>query len=102
MRIWLLVISMAAVTYLPRLVPLVALSGQRMPKPLRRFLLNIPYAALGALLIPGALRATPELPVAGWTGMGVALLLAWHKGGLVVPVLSSVMVAFLILWGWGL
>jgi branched-subunit amino acid transport protein len=101
MNIRLIIIGMTIVTYLPRLLPLVLLQGRHIPKRLRRFLMSIPYAALGALIIPGALHATPGLPIAGWIGLIAAFLYAWFKGGLIVPVMISVITTFLILVGWG-
>lgn len=101
MNIRLLIIGMTIVTYLPRFVPLVILRGRHIPEKLRRFLMSIPCAALGALIIPGALHATPQLPIAGWIGLIAAFLCAWFKGGLIIPVMVSVITTFLILVGWG-
>ena len=54
---------MAAVTYLPRWLPLFALSGRRLPRWLVDWLDLIPAALLAALLAPALLvdRAGPTL-----------------------------------------
>lgn len=101
MNVRLIILGMMIATYLPRLIPLAILRGRNVPPKLKRFLVSIPYAALGALIIPGALHATPQLPIAGWIGLATAFLCAWFKGGLIMPVLASVVAAFLILLGWG-
>jgi branched-subunit amino acid transport protein len=48
-----IIVGMALVTYLPRMIPLVALSNRRIPPWLADWLDLIPAAILGALLAPG-------------------------------------------------
>jgi branched-subunit amino acid transport protein len=48
----LLLLGMGLVTYIPRLVPLVALTGRRLPEWLVEWLDLIPVAILAALLFP--------------------------------------------------
>ena len=50
-----IIAGMALVTYLPRMIPLVALSNRRIPPWLVEWLDLIPAAILGALLAPGLL-----------------------------------------------
>jgi branched-subunit amino acid transport protein len=53
-RTYLVVVAgMALATYLPRMIPLVALSSRRIPPWLADWLDLIPAAILGALLAPG-------------------------------------------------
>lgn len=93
-----LILGMMAVTYLPRLLPLIALSERPLHPLLRRFFLYIPYTALGALIIRGALEAAPGMTVATLAGIAVAALFSWVKGGLVPSVSASIIAAFLILY----
>ena len=51
-NIFLLILGMAAVTYIPRLLPFLVLSNQQIPERLNAFLKCIPAAAIGALIIP--------------------------------------------------
>ena len=51
----LLCLGMALATYLPRMLPLVALSSRRLPQWLADWLELIPAAILGALLVPSLL-----------------------------------------------
>jgi branched-subunit amino acid transport protein len=60
-----LILGMAAVTYIPRLMPFLLLNRLRIPFRVNAFLKAIPVAAIGALIVPGVLTATPELPAAG-------------------------------------
>ena len=85
-----LILGMAAVTYVPRLLPMVLLPGKKLPKRLRRFLSCIPFAVLGALIIPGGLDAIPgELLLSG-LGLIAALLTAFFFRSLLVPMIAAV------------
>ena len=92
-----LILGMAAVTYLPRLLPFLILSNKRIHKRLDAFLKCIPAAAIGALIIPGVLSATPDMPMAAIGGMIFTLFFGLWKGGIIIPVLGSVTVAYCIL-----
>lgn len=92
-----LILGMAAVTYLPRLAPFVFFSNLRVPPLAEGFLTSIPVAAIGALIIPGVLTATPDMPWAALAGLGFTLVYGLFQGGIIVPVLGSVGVTYLIL-----
>ncbi|HHY91594.1 MAG TPA: AzlD domain-containing protein [Clostridiales bacterium] len=94
--ILLIILGMTAVTYIPRLAPFLMLSGKELPKPLGRFLSFIPCTALGALIIPGVFSSIPKAPHAAMLGFGFAAIYAWFRGGIIVPVLGSIVVAFLV------
>lgn len=92
-----LIAGMMLATYLPRLLPFTLLEGKTLPERLRRFLKLIPYAALGALIFPGILTATPQAPLAGILGGLAALALCVVRGGIILPVLCAVLTAWLVL-----
>ena len=92
-----LIFGMAAVTYVPRLAPFLFFRNTRIPVRLDAFLKCIPVAAIGALIMPGAFTATPDLPWAGIAGMGFTLVYGLFRGGIIVPVLGSVAVSWIIL-----
>jgi branched-subunit amino acid transport protein len=96
-NLWWIILLMAAVTFIPRLLPLLVLRERELHPLLKRFLRAIPYAALRALIFPGVLRAVPDLPVAAIAGMVAAVLVSWFKGGLILSVVASVAVVFLFL-----
>lgn len=92
-----LILGMAAVTYGPRLLPFVFFSNIKVPRGLSAFLKAIPVAAIGALIIPGVITATPGRPEAALLGLGFTLVYGLFRGGIIVPVLGSVGVTYLAL-----
>jgi branched-subunit amino acid transport protein len=92
-----LIIGMMAVTFLPRLIPLVALSERPLKPRLKRFLLYIPYTALGALIVRGVMQADSVMMAATIIGIATAAVCSWFKGGLVLSVAASIVTAFLVL-----
>ena len=55
------IIGMAVVTYLPRLIPLLALSGKTLPAAIVAWLRHVPPAVLAAMLLPAILIQDGEL-----------------------------------------
>ena len=96
-----LILGMAAVTYGPRLLPFLFFSRTHIPRRVDAFLKCIPGAAIGALIIPGVVSATPDMPAAALLGLGFTAAYGFFKGGIIVPVLGSVGVAYLVLAGFG-
>ena len=95
MNIYLTIALMGLVTYLPRLLPLVALKDRKPGGFVGRVLEYIPAAALSALIFPGGLTATGS--VAGsLVAIAVAALLALRRCSLIVVVLGSVAAAVLM------
>lgn len=92
-----LILGMAAVTYLPRLIPLIIVADRPLSRFWKRFLFCIPYTALGALIIPGVYRAIPGEPWVAIVGIGAAAFCAWFRKGLIAPVLTSIIVVYLML-----
>lgn len=93
----LLILGMMIVTYIPRMIPFAMVSDKKLPSNLKRFLEFIPYTALGALIIPGIFSATPEMPSASLLGICFAFVYGWYKGGIIIPVLGSIMVTFIMI-----
>lgn len=92
-----LILGMAAVTYLPRLLPLILLAERPLPPFIRRFLLYVPYTALSALIVRGILEANPHMLLATILGLVIAGICSWFKGGLVLSVLAATVTVFLVL-----
>ncbi len=93
---FLLLAGMFLVTYLPRLLPLLAIKPARLNPFIKRFLALVPITALGALLFPGLILDSAGFPAAGLTGIMLCALYSWLRGGIVVPVLIAVAVTFLL------
>ncbi len=79
MEIYLLILGMAAVTFLPRVLPAVLVSRLRFGPKTTRFLKLIPYTAIAALIFPGVLNADPNHWIIGAAGILTAFVLAWRK-----------------------
>ncbi|CCK82216.1 MULTISPECIES: AzlD domain-containing protein [Desulfobacula] len=92
-----LIFGMAAVTYGPRLMPFLLLTNKKIPKRVDAFLKCIPVAAIGALIIPGVFSATPDVPMAAISGIAFTLIFGLWKGGIIIPVLGSVIVTYVVL-----
>lgn len=92
-----IILGMMLVTYIPRMLPFHILANRKLPKKLELFLKSIPCAALGALIIPGVFDSIPQRPVAGVVGFFVAVVLSWLRGGIIIPVLGSVISVLFIL-----
>lgn len=98
-----IIIAMALVTYVPRMAPLVFLSGRSLPPVVMEWLGLLPAALLGALvaqavLMPeGALRLSLDNPAL--IPALVSALAAWRSRSLAVTVLSGMAAAGLVhLW----
>ena len=89
MSLFLLVLGLALVTYLPRLVPLLWLKELALPAYMKRFLSFIPYAVLASLIFPGVLSSTTTTTAALFGGV-VATTLALLRVNLVVVVIGAV------------
>lgn len=92
-----LVLAMAAVTYIPRMVPMVLLQHVKLPPFMMRFMKLIPYAALGALIFPGIFTSAGANHFeAAMAGCSVSLLLAWLETNLIVVVAGGIAGAFVV------
>ena len=96
-NVFLIIIGMALVTYVPRLLPFTLLKNKTPSKYLGRFLKLIPYTALGALILPGILNATPVLPMAGLVGGAVAFIICYVRGGIILPIFAAIAATYTIL-----
>jgi branched-subunit amino acid transport protein len=93
---WLVIVGMLAVTWVPRFVPLMLSRDVPLPRWIRRWLSGFPYAALGALIFPGILRAIPDAPLVAVGAGFVALAVALMAKSPVIPVLAAIAAAALL------
>jgi len=97
MKYALIIAGMVVVTYIPRLLPFVALDARRFPPVLKRFLSYVPYAALGALIVPAAFVSVDGNIVASSAAAVTAAVVAALSRNVAVTLLASVGVAVLTL-----
>ncbi|WP_421385401.1 AzlD domain-containing protein [Bacillus salacetis] len=87
-----MIVGMAAVTYIPRLVPLVTFQGKELPPFLQGVLKNVPFAVLGALIFPKILLIQEGDIWFGAAGAAAAFLLAYLGANVIVVVLGAIAV----------
>lgn len=80
--IFLTFVGMLAVTYIPRMVPLVALASRSLPEPVVRWLSFVPVSVLSAMLFPSLLLKDRQFDFSPdnfflWAAIP-AFLLAWR------------------------
>ncbi|MGN7176379.1 branched-chain amino acid transporter [Paenibacillus sp. FSL R5-0490] len=88
--VW-MIVGMAAVTYIPRLLPFVLFKGKELPVFVQGILKNVPYATLGALIFPGILFINEDIWF-GLLGAAAAFLAAFLGANVIVVVLGSIAV----------
>lgn len=76
--IYLMILGMTLVTYLPRVLPAFLMGRIRLSARVEHFLQLIPYTAMTALVFPGVFSVDAN-PVLGVVGAAVAGGLAWKK-----------------------
>ena len=91
-----IIVGMMIVTYIPRLLPFYMVTRKKLPKKVKLFLEFVPYTALGALIVPGALTSVPEAPVASVLGLLFAGVFSYFKNNLIVSVVGSILIVYLI------
>jgi len=91
------IIFMMLVTYLPRMLPMYFINVDKIPGELKRFLSFIPYAALGALILPGSIGAISGKPGVSALAIVSAAVIAWFNSNIIVTVFLTVAATYLLL-----
>ncbi len=94
------IIGMGAVTYIPRMLPLVILKEELIPVFLQNVLRNVPFAVLGALIFPGIFFINSgSIYQMDWSGFlfgligaAAAFTASYFGWNIVLVVLSSIIV----------
>ena len=87
-------VTMAGVTYLIRMLPLVLVKKKIKNKFLLSFLYYIPYAVLSAMTFPGIFYATSSV-ISAAAGTVIALILAYKGRSMVTVAAISCCVVFI-------
>jgi branched-subunit amino acid transport protein len=101
MKIYLLILGMMLVTYIPRLLPSFFVGKLKFSKKFDKFINLIPYTAMTALIFPGVLQMDASHWYVGAIGGVVAIFLACLKkipsaAVVLISVLSVMAVYFII------
>ena len=95
MKIYLIIIFMAIVTYVPRVLPMFFVRIDKVPPKLKKFLYFIPYAALGALIFPGGLTALGNY-FSSFIALIATIIISLFIDNIVIIVFISVAIAYFI------
>ena len=91
MKLALIIVGMAAVTYLPRMLPLLLLHGVELPKPVKKIVDLLPSAILAALIFPAVIYANGNgSQVSSIVGAVTAIIMAWFGCNLMVTVIAAI------------
>lgn len=97
MRIYILIILMMLVTYIPRAIPSLVVDKLKFPPKFEKFLGLIPYTAMAALIFPGVLGVDPGRWYIGVVGGAVAVILSMiRKMPVALTVIASVAAVMLM------
>ncbi|MCI7061084.1 MAG: AzlD domain-containing protein [Lachnospiraceae bacterium] len=83
----------AGVTYLIRMIPFVLCRGKLENRFIRSFLFYVPYAVLGSMTFPAIFTSTGSV-FSGCAGTVTALILAFHRKGLMTVAVGACIAAF--------
>lgn len=95
-NIWLVLIGMTLVTYLPRWLPGIMVNKLKLGKKTEKFLKLIPYTAMASLIFPGILSSDPDRWYMGLIGGSVAAFLGFKKAPVMVCVLAAIAANFAV------
>lgn len=94
---YLYIFTMAAVTFLIRVLPLTLIRKPIQNRLIRSFLYYVPYVTLAVMTFPAILTATQSW-ISGLAALAVGLVLAWLGTGLFPVALSCCGAVLLVEW----
>lgn len=95
MYIFLAMVIMALVTYLPRVIPLILMKKKIQSKFIQSFLYYVPYTVLVAMTFPAIFYSTGSL-LSGIVGTGISLGLALLGGSLLQVSIVAVITVYIM------
>lgn len=87
------IFTMAAVTYLIRMIPFTAFRKQITSRFVRSLLYYLPYAVLSAMTFPTIFYSTGNI-ITATVGTTVALVLAYYNKPLIIVALAAALAAY--------
>ncbi len=95
MKVYIYILTMALVTYLIRVVPLVLFRNKIENRFVSSFLYYVPYACLTALTLPAIFYST-ESVISAIAGLVVAIILGFKGKGLVIVAAAACVTVFVV------
>ena len=93
----LLIVLAGAVTIIPRTIPYFISSLDKLPKFIRKCMMMLPIAALGALIFPSSLLDYGTEWYAGLLGVSAAFLVSYLKAPMIAAIAAAIAVTALML-----
>lgn len=87
---------MSVATIIPRVLPAAFLEHIKMPNWAQKWLAGIPYAVLGALIIPGIFSTVPQQPWIGAGGGVVALIMSLKQVAIGPTIVTAIITVVLL------
>ncbi len=94
-NIYLYIFTMAGVTYLIRMLPLVLAKKEITNTYIKSFLYYVPYACLAAMTFPAILHATDSI-YSALAGFAVAIIAAYREKSLLTVALLACAAVFIV------
>ncbi|HAF85421.1 MAG TPA: AzlD domain-containing protein [Sphaerochaeta sp.] len=91
------ILATALATFSVRVLPYYAKFLNKLPPFVGRCMRLLPIAALGPLVFPGVILDFSPQWYAGLAGIGASFLIAYTKGGMIFPILTSILVTYIAL-----
>lgn len=95
--IFVYILATALATFGVRVLPYYAKFLNKLPPFVARCMRLLPIAALGPLVFPGVILDFSPQWYAGLAGIGASFLIAYIKGGMIFPILISILVTYFTL-----
>lgn len=93
-NVYLYILVMAGVTYLIRMIPLVAVKKEITSPFIKSFLFYVPYVCLAAMTFPAILTATASL-ISGVVALVVAIIVACRGKSLLTVAICACIAVFI-------
>jgi branched-subunit amino acid transport protein len=101
-RLIIIILGMAAVTYLPRFLPMYVLTRLEIPNIVIAWLRYVPVAVLAALIVPGILTADRQVFLAPGNSYLLAsvpaFFTAWRTKSMMFTVMVGMGIVLLLQW----
>lgn len=91
-----LIVGMLIATYIPRVIPFFLIKQENVSKKVYRFLSYIPYAMLGAMIMPGFISGISGEPIISVIAFFGGALVCFKFGGTIGPILTAIATATLL------
>lgn len=96
-KVMILILGMMLATYLPRVLSFYIVEKLNFSEQMKKSLTYIPYAALGAMVIPDGFIAIDGHPLISILSLCFVILLSTLKENLFISVVGSVLFAYILL-----